>query len=195
MGALTSDERFTYADYYSWDDGERWELIDGVPYSMSPAPTPPHQSISGNLHTQLNVFLKGKPCKVFIAPFDVRLFGLGDKERTVLQPDITVVCDRSKLDKKGLNGTPDMVVEVLSPSSSRHDTLTKFNLYKRAGVREYWLINPGNNTLTVYLLEGDKYNINVYGEEDKVAVNVLTGCVVDLADVFGDVYEFLNYEE
>ena len=186
MAALEKDIRYTFADYYSWDDGKRWELIDGLLYDMSAAPSPTHQSLLGNLFMEIHSFLKGKPCKAYLAPFDVRLFGKGDEERTVLQPDITVVCDRSKIDKKGCNGAPDMVVEILSPYSVRHDMLTKFQLYRQAGVREYWVVNPEEKILTIHLLEDGDYKTSVYGEEDSVDVNMLEGCVVYLGDVFTD---------
>ena len=184
MTAAHQDEQcFTYADYYSWDDDKRWELIDGVPYEMS-APGRIHQKFSGNLFAVLHNFLRGKTCEVYSAPFDVRLYGRGDRDTTVVQPDITVVCDNKKLDDKGCNGAPDMVVEILSESSTRHDTLIKFRAYQRAGVREYWVINPQTQTITVYLLESDKYVAYMYSNEDKVPVNVLDGCIVDASEVF-----------
>ena len=135
------EARYTYADYMAWEDGERWEIIEGVPYLMSPAPTWVHQGISGELFLQIATFLKGKPCKVYAAPFDVRLFPADDdSDDTVVQPDIVVVCDRSKLDRSGCRGAPDMLVEILSPSTARHDQLVKLQLYKKAGVREYWIV-------------------------------------------------------
>ena len=130
------DERYTYLDYYSWDDGERWELIDGVAYAMSPAPAPKHQTISRELLVQIANFLKGKPYEVFHAPFDVRLNADSDDD-TVMQPDIFVVCDKSKIDDKGCNGAPDMIIEILSPSTAKRDIVLKFNAYLQAGVREY----------------------------------------------------------
>ena len=177
-------QRYTYADYCTWDDDERWELIDGVPYAMSPAPSPAHQTVSSNIHYQLFNFLKGKPCKLFPAPFDVRLNAAGDFDDDVVQPDIVVVCDRSKIDNKGCNGVPDMVIEILSPSTAKHDKVLKFNTYKRAGVREYWIVDPDYKTVQVYILENGRYFIRSYAETDMIPVHVLEGCVISLPDVF-----------
>ena len=185
MEQLREERRYTYADYCTWDDGERWELIDGVPYAMSPAPRPGHQSVIGEIYRQMANFLKGKPCKVFTAPFDVRI-NAKDNDDTVVQPDISVICDRAKIDDKGCNGAPDLIVEVLSPSSARHDKLVKFNVYQRAGVREYWIVDPDSKTVAVYLLEGGRFVASAYGETDTLPVSVLEGCGINLAEVFED---------
>ncbi len=182
---IRRDERYTYADYCKWDDGERWELIDGVAYAMSPAPNRMHQSVSGEIFGQLYEFLKGHPCKAFYAPFDVRLDA--DKEDdTVVQPDIVVICDQSKLDDKGCKGAPDLVVEIVSPSSSRHDKVRKFNKYLVAGVKEYWIVDPGDKTVMVYFLQESSKAVP-YEETDKIPVGVLPECVIDLAPVFADI--------
>ena len=176
-------QRYTYEDYYSWDDGKRWELIDGVPYAMAPAASDTHQGISGNLFAQLHGFLKGKPCKVFHAAYDVRLNAdAGDD--TVVQPDLVVICDQSKRDERGYKGAPDMVVEILSPSTAQYDRLIKFRLYQNAGVREYWIVDPETRTVSVHILENSKYVITVYGEDDIAPVHVLDGCEINIADVF-----------
>ena len=183
MEQLREERRYTYADYCKWDDDERWELIDGVPYAMSPAPRPRHQGIIGEVHRQLATFLKGKPCKVFVAPFDVRL-SAEDDDDTVVQPDILVICDRAKIDDKGCNGAPDLIIEVLSPSSAGRDKWVKFNAYRRAGVREYWIVDPDSGTVAVHILEGEKYVTSAYGDTDTVPVEVLPGCEILLGDVF-----------
>jgi len=184
MGALRQDKRYTYADYYAWDDGKRWEIIDGIPYAMSPAPSRTHQRILVELVGQLRDFLKGKPCEVFPAPFDVRLNALGDGDTDVFQPDILVVCDEAKLDEKGCNGAPDMVIEILSPSTAMRDRLLKFNAYQRAGVREYWIVDPDSKTVLVCILENENYIARSYGESDAVPVHVLEGCTISLTDIF-----------
>lgn len=134
---------FTYADYLTWDEDERIELIDGEAVMMAP-PSTSHQLISGELFRQLANFLEGKKCLAIPAPFAVRLFEReGDTPsnvRTVVEPDISVICDRNKLDAHGCKGAPDMVIEILSPSNRRHDRLVKLDLYQRAGVREYWIV-------------------------------------------------------
>ena len=119
--APRQEERYTYADYLKWDDGERWEIIYGKPYLMAPAPSTDHQGISRDITLQIGSFLKGKQCKVFYAPFDVRLFPRDDDtDDTIVQPDIVVVCDRSKFMRTGYSGAPDMVIEILSPRSLGH---------------------------------------------------------------------------
>ena len=175
---------YTYADYCNWDDGGRWELIDGVAYAMAPAPSLQHQGVLVELLYKLRSFLEGKPCRVFVAPFDVRLNADTDDD-IVVQPDIAIVCDSSKLDEKGCVGAPDMVIEVISPSSLRHDKLVKFQLYQKYGVREYWVVDPDNKMVTVHILDNGKYDITVYGDENTVPARVLEGCKVNLREVFG----------
>ena len=185
MEALRKDKSYTYADYASWDTEERYELIDGVPYMMA-APSITHQRISGNLHGELWNFLRGKPCKVFSAPLDVRLNAAADNDVDVVQPDLMVVCDRSKIDEKGCNGAPDLVIEILSPSSISHDKLRKFNKYLQTGVREYWIVDPYNKMVTVNILDNGKYYNTAYGETDTVPVHILEGCEISLSDVFAE---------
>ena len=185
-------ERFTYADYLTWPEEERWEIIDGEAFAMSPAPGRRHQLLSGELFRQLANYLKGKPCQVFAAPFDVRLSertGLTDEKIvTVVQPDIIVVCDKSKLDEQGCNGAPDFIIEISSPSTSKNDLTKKFDLYQRHGVREYWIIHPAEQTLLVYKTEED----GAYGKPDryawdgKVSVPLLGELEIDLVEVFAE---------
>jgi len=177
------NKRFTYSDYESWDDDNRYELIDGVAYMMS-APSTAHQSILMELSRQFANFLKGKSCKVFAAPCDVCLNGLGDEDDTVVQPDLLVVCDESKLDKKRCNGAPDMTIEILSPSTTKRDLLTKLVKYQNAGVREYWIVDPDTEIVNVHILENGHYTITSYENHEAIAVTVLDGCVITLSDIF-----------
>ena len=177
------DKRYTYADYESWDDGNRYELIDGVAYMMS-APSTAHQSILMELSRQLANFLKGKPCRVFTAPYDVCLSGLGDDDDTVVQPDILVVCVEAKIDKKRCNGAPDFVIEILSPSTIKHDLFTKLMRYQKAGVHEYWIVDPDEKAVKVHVLENGRYVINSYESNYAIAVTVLDGCSIVLSEVF-----------
>ncbi|MDR0561449.1 MAG: Uma2 family endonuclease, partial [Spirochaetaceae bacterium] len=136
--------RFTYADYKSWDTvpGERYELICGSAYAMS-APSAYHQSILMELSKQIAVYLTGKPCKVYPAPYDVRLFYQEDEQDdTVVQPDITIVCDAEKRGKEGCRGAPDFAAEILSPANTAAEMRRKFALYREAGVKEYWELDP-----------------------------------------------------
>lgn len=178
-----SEKKYTYADYLTWNDDTRYELIDGVPYMMSPAPSPTHQRISGELFVLLHNYLKGKPCDVFSAPFDVRL-NADTKDDTVVQPDISVICDPDKIDERGCKGAPDMVVEILSPSTARRDQLIKFNQYRAAGVREYWIINPEERFVDVHLLKNGEYVSQVYSDTDTISINVLDDCQINLTGVF-----------
>ena len=160
------DIRYTYADYLTWDDDVRRELIDGVPYLMA-APNRRHQEILGNLHLLIGTFLKGKTCKVFIPAFDVRL-NSDTLDDIVIQPDLTIVCNLSKLDDAGCNGVPDMVVEILSPSTARYDKTLKFNTYLKAGIREYWIIDPKEETLAVHILKDGNYNTRIHKRRNRL---------------------------
>ena len=174
---------YTYSDYLEWDDDKRRELIDGVPYLMA-MPSLRHQEVVGNIFILLKNFLKGKPCKVYL-PLDVRL-NAATLDNTVVQPDIIVVCDHSVLDKAGIKGVPDMVIEILSPSTARYDKITKFNKYLESGVREYWIVDPESKTVAVNILDDGKYITHAYNANDMVKVHVLEGCVIDLNEVFED---------
>ena len=180
--------KYTLADCLAWEEGTRGEIIDGEAVMMAP-PSTAHQLISMELARQLANFLEGRKCRVLPAPFAVRLFErAGDKPedvQTVVEPDISVVCDSAKLDKYGCRGAPDLVVEVLSPSTQRHDRLVKLDLYQRAGVREYWIVSPEEQTVQVLLLRsGLLLPHELYGPEDIAKVNVLEGSFVELSKVF-----------
>jgi len=178
-------ERYTYSDYEKWDDGNRYELIDGEMFMMT-APLVEHQRVSSKLHGQLWNFLREKQCEVFSAPFDVCLNAEGDEDDTVVQPDLLVVCDKSKLDKKRCNGAPDMVVEILSPSTSSRDMVLKFNKYREAGVREYWIVDPAFKIINVNTLKGGEYVASVYGDTGGIPVGVLESCVINIGEVFSE---------
>lgn len=187
-----TDQKWCYADYLTWDDGQRWELIEGQAYCMSPAPGFRHQQVSMDLARQFSVYLKGKPCQVFAAPFDVRLSDNSNASdnyiETVVQPDLLVVCDKSKLDVRGCNGAPDLVIEILSPSTAVIDFKTKFDLYQRVGVLEYWIIHPAEQTLLVYNrgANGLYGAADRYAGNDQVPVPLLGDLVINLAEVFAE---------
>jgi len=176
------NEYFTYSDYIKWDDSIRRELIDGKVYLMA-GPNRSHQGILGELYLQFGNFLKGKHCKVYMAGLDVRL-NADTLDDTVVQPDLVIICNHSVLDKAGCKGVPDMVVEILSPSTSQYDLTTKFNRYLKAGIREYWIVDPKNRTLAVNILKDGTYITHAYTDEETAPVLVLEGCVIDLSDVF-----------
>ena len=155
-----ANHRFTSADYLQWQGDERWELIDGEAYAMAPAPTISHQTLAGQLYRQIDEALDGAPCRTLIAPVDVLLPApneADDQATTVVQPDILVVCDPNKISDKNVRGAPDWIIEILSPTTARHDHLTKRDIYERAGVREYWLVHPVDRVVTVYTLKDGKF--------------------------------------
>jgi Uma2 family endonuclease len=186
---------FTYADYLTWNFKERIELIRGRIFKMSPAPTRLHQSISINIETKIADFLKGKKCKLYHAPIDVRLKGkpfrkkqLRDDEiTTVVQPDIIVVCDEEKLrDNRSVDGAPELVVEILSPGNTRTETKYKFDLYEENGVEEYWVVYPEYKQIQVYLLnESEEYGKPViYEANENIKSTVLKGLRIPTNDIF-----------
>jgi Uma2 family endonuclease len=184
---LKEEESYTYADYLEWDENVRAEIHDGAVYLMS-SPTTAHQAISRNLMVAIATFLTGKPCKVFAGPFGVRLFPKKDNsDDTIVEPDITVVCDSSKLDEQGYNGAPSLIIEILSPSSIQNDSVYKFNKYLKAGVQEYWIIDPDLKSVVVHVLNDGRYISAAYTLEDgdtNAPITVLPGCAIDLKTVF-----------
>ena len=177
--ALRTEKHYTYADYLQWPDDTRYELIDGEAFRMAPTPLIEHQEIAGEVYCQLANQLDGQPCRPYIAPVDVRLPRADEADAaidTVVQPDVLVVCDPHKIDRRGVRGAPDWVLEVLSPSTAAHDQIAKRRTYERAGVREYWLVHPGDRTLTVYVLENGQYGRpEIYELKDATPIGVLPG--------------------
>lgn len=190
MEAPDISKLYTYADYLLWTIEDRLELIRGRIFRMSPAPSRRHQEISSELHGQFWLQLKKQGCKVFPAPFDVRLprpGRLADEEiLTVVQPDLCVVCDPAKLDQRGCLGAPELVVEILSPGNSEKELREKFEVYEEAGVREYWLVNPAEEAVFIYVLDdsGRFTGLKPHVKSDVVAVRCLPGVTIRLADVF-----------
>jgi Uma2 family endonuclease len=155
---LDLSKTYSYSDYLLWQFSERVELIKGYIRKMSPAPSRNHQQLTVNLTIKLDQYFHNKPCRYYPAPFDVRLpLKSAKKDTTVVQPDFCVICDESKLDEKGCNGAPDLIVEIISPNNSKHDIHTKFNLYLEAGVKEYWLIEPADRMILIYSLKNGEY--------------------------------------
>lgn len=189
MSLPQEEKQYTYADYLTWPEGERLEIIDGVPY-MQAAPSPEHQLISSELNRQFANYLQGKSCNVYPAPFCVRLTTGDEKSnediKRVFEPDITIVCEKSKIDNKGCNGVPDLIIEIISPSSLKHDRVTKFNKYEKAGVVEYWIVEPEGKIVSVFVLQSnDRYGRpEIYTEDEKITVSLFPDLIVDLSTVF-----------
>lgn len=184
-----SSKLYSYADYLTWEKGERIELIDGLPHLMVAEPSRLHQQILLEFGRLFANFLKGKQCEVNIAPFDVRLpkdLANSDEETyTVVQPDLVVVCDRKKLDERGCKGAPDLVMEVISPSTAAHDYIKKMALYEQHGVKEYWIVHPVDEIVMVHLLRNGTFERpTVYDREGVIEVEVVEGLDIDLKEVF-----------
>jgi Uma2 family endonuclease len=176
------EQRFTWQDYLSWPDDERWELIAGVAYSPSPTPTIKHQSVAARLYSRLERALAGKACSAFIAPTDVRLSDLD-----VVQPDILVVCDRSKITPSYIEGAPDVVVEVLSPATAVKDQREKKALYERFGVAEYVVVHPTDHYAIRFLLgsEAGRFDAGtLFNAEETLAFATLDNLEISLWEVF-----------
>ncbi len=178
-------QRYTYADYALWPDDQRWELINGEVYAMT-APQRLHQEIVFELGRQIGNYLQGKPCKAYTALFDVRLPRKNEtdaKVETVVQPDLSVICDPSKLDKLGCRGAPDWIIEVLSPSTALKDMNTKCSLYELHGVQEYWIIHPDDRWLLVYTLDaqGRYGKPDVFGMDEPTVVQRFADFSIDWA--------------
>ena len=204
---VRKNEQLTYEDYLSWNDNQRYELIEGKVYNMTPAPSRLHQKISGELFRQIANYLSENDCEIYAAPFDVRLIDTKDKEDnnydekieksnqqnnsdiiTVVQPDLVVVCDEDNLDEKGCLGAPDLIIEITSPSSAARDRKVKRNLYEKHNVKEYWIVDPNVMVTEVYLLnEDNKYSKpNVYTKKDEISVDTLSDLKINLDQIFGN---------
>ena len=188
--ARRDQQHHTYGEYCRWAEDVRYELIDGQAFAMSPAPGRQHQEIVGEVFRQVADALEGSGCRVYVAPFDVRL-PRGDQADdaidTVVQPDISVVCDFAKLDDRGCRGAPDWVIEVLSPGSASHDQIVKRAVYERHGVREFWLIHPADRVVTVYgLVDGAYGKPDIYELTETLACGILPEVVIEWARVLRD---------
>lgn len=191
MTAMQPDFKkiYSYLNYLQWREKERIELIDGIPYMMTPAPSRMHQEILFELGRQFGNTLKGKQCRGYTAPFDVRLPEDNSKNDheiyTVVQPDLVVICDPSKLDSKGCIGVPDLVIEIISPSTASHDYIRKMELYEKHKVKEYWIVHPIDQIVMVYLLKDGQYGKPmIYDREAMVQVEVIPEIEIDLKEVF-----------
>jgi Uma2 family endonuclease len=182
--SLPESKLYTYADYLEWPDDKRIEIIYGVAH-MQATPTPRHQEILMELGRQFaNYLASTKNCKIYPSPFTVRI-----ANDLIFEPDLTIICDKSKVDNRGCTGAPDMIIEILSPSSIKHDRYTKFREYEKAGVKEYWIVEPEGKIVSVFILDdkGKYNNFNVYGDDDEgINVGLFRDLEIDLGLVFGE---------
>ncbi len=185
---LDLSKSYTYADYLAWQFSEMVELIKGKVVKMSPAPGSQHQMVSSNLHGIIWNQIKKSPCKLFAAPSDVRLIrkGFNDEQiTTVVQPDLFMVCDASKIDEKGCLGSPDFIIEILSPNSGNQDLKVKYALYEEAGVGEYWVVFPAERVIEIFLLENGKYHLaGHYTEDGDIPIQSVPGFSIKGLEVF-----------
>ena len=190
INQLDFSKQYTYADYLTWRFQDRVELIRGWLYKMSPAPMRKHQLYSKNFLVAIDTYLRNNPCHIYDAPFDVRFLdkkkSTADKDiYTVVQPDICVICDRSKLDDRGCIGAPDLIIEIVSKGNTKKELETKFRLYEENGVREYWVVFMGDETVAVYDLVGEKYQYRkIYSNDEMVPVGIFKDLEIDLTKIF-----------
>lgn len=188
---LNMNLSYSYADYLTWQFEERVELLKGKIFRMSPAPNVLHQSVLTQLQGRLFQLLTDKPCNLFSAPFDVRLYDSKKSKRnedvfTVVQPDLCVICDPNKLDEHGAIAAPELVIEILSPGNSKKEMKYKYDLYEEAGVMEYWIVDPVYKTVFVYVLENGKFvGQHPLIEDDKIVSRLFPELDFELKGVFG----------
>jgi Uma2 family endonuclease len=181
MSAMPAEKRrHTWQDYQAWPADERWEILDGEAFAMSPTPTIRHQRILGALWVQVEPCFKGKPCQAFLAPLDIRL----DDENCV-EPDLFVVCDAKKLRRTHIDGAPDLAVEILSPGHESRDRVLKMRIYARFGVKEVWLITPWPPMFEVFVLDGPTYRLaGGYTKKDRAVSPSFPDLRFDLPALF-----------
>lgn len=190
MALSQEKSHYTYADYLVWNGDDRIEIMDGQ-IILQAAPSRIHQKISMEISRQIANFLEGKKCEVYTAPFAVRLFekdtDIPEDVQTVFEPDISVICDKEKLDDYGCKGAPDMIIEIVSPSTLKRDIFYKMNKYQEAGVREYWIVRPIDKSIQVFLLKNGAFQpFAGYVCDDVAKVNILDDCFIELTKVFQD---------
>lgn len=180
--ALTQKETYTEEDYYNSPEDIHMELIDGQIYYQA-APSRIHQKISSELNAVIRNYIRSKngSCDVYAAPFAVNLST--NDEKTIVEPDISVICDRSKLTDRGCSGVPDWIIEIVSPGNPDHDFIYKLNLYAKSGVREYWIVDPRNHNILVYYLEEKDFGVNAYTFQDKIKVNIYEDFAIDFQEL------------
>jgi Uma2 family endonuclease len=189
INELDPNGTYTYADYLLWQFEERLELIKGKIFKMSPAPSTVHQKVLGRFHLEIGLFFKNHYCQAFIAPFDVRLpkkdQNVSDQKiYTVVQPDLCVVCDESKIDDRGCLGAPDLVIEILSPGNSKKEVDNKFDLYQESGVREYWIVQPSEKNVLIFVLNDSGFFVGLKPATETFSSTIFPELQIDLKEIF-----------
>jgi Uma2 family endonuclease len=194
VNEIDCSSTYSYAHYLRWRFEERMEIIKGKVYALGAAPSPLHQHILVSLVSEIHLFLKHKTCKVFPAPFDVRLAGKSIRDKdvfTVVQPDITVICEPGLIDGRGCIGAPDIVVEIWSPGNRMKELLLKFELYQEHQIKEYWIVYPEQRSLTKYILtpDGQYADGEIYQDNTFLSSAILPGFALPVGEIFGDLRE------
>ncbi len=188
VSQLDKNQTYSYADYLTWQFSEMVELIKGKLFILSPAPAERHQRIASNLHRDISHYFRKHPCQTFFAPFDVRLLkGKSESQNilTVVQPDICVICNPSKIDERGCVGAPDLIIEIISPSTAKKDINDKFRLYEENGVSEYWIVFPDSNAIDQYYLVNDQYQRkDIYFKHQSFSSTTFPDLHIHLEDIF-----------
>lgn len=190
--ALPKDHKQAcYAEYLTWNEKMRCEAIDGKIVNMSPSPTPKHQDVLGEISAEFRMYLRDKECRAFAAPIDVCLFAEKntpfEEIKDWVQPDLVVVCDPNKIEEKRIVGAPDLVVEILSPSTAKHDRVLKYAKYEQAGIKEYWIVDAYHEFIEVYILDGKHYKRQgVYSKADTLPVSIFPEFKMNLLPIFRD---------
>ncbi len=180
--ALLQKQFYTAEDYWNLPEDVRAELIDGQIYYQA-APNRMHQKISSELNATIRNYIRSKKgaCDVYAAPFAVKLFV--DNDKTIVEPDISVICDHDKLTERGCAGAPDWIIEIISPGNPGHDLIYKLNLYAKARVREYWIVDPRSETVLVYYLEQKDFGVKAYTFQDQIVVNIYEDFVINFQEL------------
>jgi len=182
--AYKVDEEIEYEKYLNLPEMTRAEFIDGRIYYLG-APTKKHQEVLKRLSTRFENYLHGKSCDVYFAPFAVKIdFEFDQSSRNTLQPDLLVVCDDEKFSKQALNGAPDLIIEILSPSNASHDRVFKYNKYLSVGVKEYWIVDPMKEKIMVNIITGSMYSTTIYAKGDVIKVSILADLSINVTDLF-----------
>lgn len=185
LDQLDLNKTYTYADYLLWKFKERVELFKGKILKMSPAPARIHQKLLLNLTRTFDNFFRNNPCELYFAPFDVRLPGKDGEVKTVVQPDLCVICDLSKLDAKGCLGAPDLIVEILSPGNTKKEYDYKFSIYEEAGVKEYWIVHPTDKNIQVFVLQNQRYiGLKPYTENQIITSTIFSDLSFSTDEIF-----------
>lgn len=181
----------TFKEYASWEEGKRCEVLGGKIISLAPSPLPAHQAVSMQLSIEFGTHLRHKECEVFAAPVDVFLFQdhrkkwIDEQVQNWVIPDLLVVCEKNKIGKSKIVGAPDLIIEIISPSTAKIDRLDKRLAYQRAGVKEYWIVDPANQSVEVYLLSNNVLElVNVYTRDENVPVHILQELTIELRNIF-----------